>query len=111
MVRMWSPMSDALSGIVTAVMLAACGGSADLHEGGASGSFGNGGSAASGGSGAQSGAGAAAARPTSDELDALPDVVYLKTNTQSFNRMYYLAVLDGELWIKPNVESTGIDAA
>jgi hypothetical protein len=49
--------------------------------------------------------------PRSDVLDALPDIVYLKTTTQSFNRLYYFAVLNGDVWVKPNVESTGVDGA
>jgi hypothetical protein len=44
-------------------------------------------------------------------LDVLPDVVYLKTTAQSYNRLYYFAVLNGGLWVKPNVEVTGIDGA
>jgi len=48
-------------------------------------------------------------RKTSDVLTELPEAVHLKTDTQSYNRQYYFAVLDGALWIKPNVERTGED--
>jgi hypothetical protein len=87
----------------SAMLLVACGGSSNPGNGAGATAGGSGGSAGSGG------ADAGSPKPTSDELDALPDIVYLKTNTQSFNRMYYLAVLKGDLWVKPNVESTGTD--
>lgn len=45
----------------------------------------------------------------SDVLTELPDIVHLKTNTLSYNSRYYYGVLDGELWIKPNVERTSSD--
>src|SRR5262249_46700365 len=48
---------------------------------------------------------------TSDVLGTLPDVLYLKTDTQSYNRLYYFAVFQGDLWMKPNVERTGTDGA
>ena len=38
----------------------------------------------------------------------LPDKVYFKGNTESMNSRYYAALRDGNIWVKPNVERTGI---
>ena len=37
----------------------------------------------------------------------LPDHVYFRTATESFNRHWYVAVRDGRVWVKPN-EETGL---
>ncbi len=38
----------------------------------------------------------------------LPDKVYFKGNQKSMNSRYYAAVRDGNIWVKPNVERTGL---
>lgn len=40
---------------------------------------------------------------------ALPDDVWFKGNRQSFNNVYYAAVENGAIWIKPNRQMTGIN--
>jgi hypothetical protein len=39
----------------------------------------------------------------------LPLRVYIKTNTESFNRRYYFAAREGGIWLKPNFEEAGVD--
>ncbi len=40
-------------------------------------------------------------------LEALPDGVPLRTSQQSFNQDWYVALLDGAIWVKSNEEVTG----
>ncbi|MFH1466518.1 MAG: hypothetical protein ABIO70_19190 [Pseudomonadota bacterium] len=40
-------------------------------------------------------------------LTSLPDRVHLRTATTSFNTDWYVALLDGVIWVKPNEETTG----
>jgi hypothetical protein len=37
----------------------------------------------------------------------LPESVRIKTPTQTFNRYYYFALMDGRIYCKPNLETTG----
>ena len=39
----------------------------------------------------------------------LPDIIYFRTLTQTFNSHYYTALKDGHIYIKPNKERTGKD--
>lgn len=41
----------------------------------------------------------------------LPERVIFKGNQESMNRCYYAAVRDGNIWIKPNTETTGVSGA
>jgi len=36
-----------------------------------------------------------------------PDKVYFRTSTRSFNVKYYVALHEGQIWVKPNEEMTG----
>jgi hypothetical protein len=38
----------------------------------------------------------------------LPEKVYFKGNTKSINSHYYAAISNGNIWVKPNLERTGI---
>ncbi|HEY9162150.1 MAG TPA: hypothetical protein VIS94_13825 [Desulfomonilia bacterium] len=38
----------------------------------------------------------------------LPDKVYFKGNAESMNSRYYAAVRNGNIWVRPNVERTGV---
>ncbi len=38
----------------------------------------------------------------------LPEKVYFKGNTRSMNSRYYAAISSGNIWVKPNVERTGL---
>lgn len=40
--------------------------------------------------------------------DDLPEKVYFKGNVESMNSRYYAAIRDGNIWVKPNIERTGI---
>ena len=40
--------------------------------------------------------------------DDLPEKVIFRTNTESFNNVYYAAARNGSIWVKPNVEQSGI---
>lgn len=46
--------------------------------------------------------------PTLSPVNNLPDKVYFRTATESFNRRYYVALRKGSIWFKPNEETTGI---
>ena len=37
--------------------------------------------------------------------------MYLKSPTQSRNRRWYFALKDGRLYVKPNIERTGVDGS
>ena len=41
--------------------------------------------------------------------DTLPQDVWFKGNQQSFNSVYYAAIQQGQIWIKPNRDNTGVD--
>ena len=38
----------------------------------------------------------------------MPEKVYFKGNTESMNSYYYAALRNGNIWVKPNVERTGL---
>jgi hypothetical protein len=38
----------------------------------------------------------------------LPDKVYFKGNHESMNSRYYAAISNGNIWVRPNVERTGV---
>ena len=38
----------------------------------------------------------------------LPEKVYFKGNAKSMNSRYYAAINNGNIWVKPNLERTGI---
>jgi hypothetical protein len=42
---------------------------------------------------------------------ALPDRVWLRSTTDTFNRRYYFAARGGQIYFKPNVERTGTDGS
>lgn len=50
--------------------------------------------------------------PTPDPGEglALPAQVFFKDNAETHNSRYYAAVRDGDIWVKPNRETTGVDA-
>src|SRR3546814_18643416 len=49
-----------------------------------------------------------AADATSDAPADLPAQVFLRTDTETFNRRYQFALRDGEVWFKSNTAVTGI---
>lgn len=46
---------------------------------------------------------------TAAEAPPLPQDIFIKTPTQSFNSRYYYALHQGRIWIKPNRQVTGKD--
>lgn len=41
--------------------------------------------------------------------DGFPEVVHMRSNAESFNKAWYAIVRDGDIWVKPNTEQTGIE--
>lgn len=49
------------------------------------------------------------ASPSNRTITELPDRVVFRSNTCSFNSAYYVATMNGDIWVKPNLEQAGYD--
>jgi hypothetical protein len=49
------------------------------------------------------------AMPVMRDTTELPDRVLFRSNTCSFNSAYYAVTINGDIWVKPNVEQSGND--